>query len=293
MRVPPAASRERVSPANGPSFSLILATVGRVAELERFLKHLDEQSYRKFELIVVDQNPDTRLMPILAPYEDNFSILHCTSSKGLSRARNVGLARTSGDILAFPDDDCWYPVDLLQRVAGLFSEHPDWDGITGRPIDPSFARYRTVSGPINKTNVFRSSTSFTIFLHRRVVTSIGGFDESLGLGSGSGRIAGEESDYLIRAMAGQYRLFYCSDLAVFHDVSTVLYNGNFNRKAHGYNVAFGYLLRKYQYPFWYVLRAWLRAAGGIVISILAFKWPKARNHYWVLKGRVAGWLQKD
>ena len=38
--------------------SLILATVGICEELSRFLRHLDQQTYRNFELIIVDQNPE-------------------------------------------------------------------------------------------------------------------------------------------------------------------------------------------------------------------------------------------
>jgi glycosyltransferase involved in cell wall biosynthesis len=287
----PAVSGETVSRAGGVTFSLVLATVGRTSELEQFLKHLDEQSYRKFELIVVDQNPDSRLRPVLAPYLGRFSLVHCRSEKGLSRARNVGVAQTSGDVLAFPDDDCSYPSDLLERVAGLFSRHPDWDGITGRPIDPTFSRYHTVSGPVDKTNVFLRSTSFTIFLRRQVVRSIGGFDESLGLGAESGRTAAEESDYLIRALSAHHKIFYCSDLTVFHHVPEALYDDRFNRKARDYNLAFGHVLRKHQYPFWYVFNTWLRAAGGVCASVLIFRWPKARYHYSVLQGRIKGWLR--
>ena len=54
--------------AGSIKFSLILATVDRVTELERFLDSLDRQTFRDFELFVVDQNTDDRLVPILASY---------------------------------------------------------------------------------------------------------------------------------------------------------------------------------------------------------------------------------
>ena len=46
-------------------FALILATVGRTVELNRLFDTLAAQSYRDFEVIVVDQNRDDRLLPIL------------------------------------------------------------------------------------------------------------------------------------------------------------------------------------------------------------------------------------
>src|SRR5574340_342784 len=95
------------------TFSLVLATVGRTAELERFLDALERQTCPDFELLVIDQNPDDRLRPILNRHRGRFEIKHTRSATGLSRARNVGLRLARGEIVAFPDDDCWYPTTLL------------------------------------------------------------------------------------------------------------------------------------------------------------------------------------
>lgn len=48
-----------------PGFSLVLGTVERTDELSIFPDSFDSQVYRNFELIVVDQNKDNRLVPIL------------------------------------------------------------------------------------------------------------------------------------------------------------------------------------------------------------------------------------
>ncbi|MGA8056526.1 MAG: glycosyltransferase family A protein, partial [Burkholderiales bacterium] len=71
--------------------SLVLATVGRTDEAARFLASLDRQGVGDIELVVVDQNEDDRLVPLLAPYRDRFTVRHLRSAPGLSRARNVGL----------------------------------------------------------------------------------------------------------------------------------------------------------------------------------------------------------
>lgn len=276
---------------SGLKFSLILATVGRTSELERFLTHLDAQSYRKFELILVDQNPDDRLVPLILPYAERFPVIRCRSAIGLSRARNLGLTRASGDIVAFPDDDCWYSNDLLEHVATLFRESPGADCITGRPIDSRVVGFHSSSGPVNRQNVFRRGISYTIFIRDRAVSAVGRFDESLGLGTESGRIAAEETDYLIRALSASCSIFYHAELTVFHTDSPLVYDEDLVQRQYGSSLAFGYVLRKHKYPLWFVSYSWLRPFGGACLSLLAFKWGKARYHYSALTGRITGWFK--
>jgi glycosyltransferase involved in cell wall biosynthesis len=129
---------------------LILPTIGRTLELDRFLKSLARQSFRRFRLIIVDQNSDDRLLPILSRYVDEVPLIRLTSRPGASRARNVGLRRAEGAFVGFPDDDCWYPADLLETVVDLLNGRLDLDGVGGRTIDStgrsSFVLWATPSG---------------------------------------------------------------------------------------------------------------------------------------------------
>ena len=88
-----------------PSFDLVVATVGRVDELERLLGSLERQTHRGFTVLVVDQNDDDRLRPLLAAHPA-LDIAHLRSAPGLSRARNAALGAADGGLVAFPDDDC-------------------------------------------------------------------------------------------------------------------------------------------------------------------------------------------
>ena len=203
-------------------FSLILATVGRVSELERFLEALNIQTHRRFELIVVDQNKDERLSPVLASHRERFSILHLRSEPGLSRARNVGLGHITGDVVAFPDDDCWYPPELLERVAAFLDDHPKLDGVTGREETSrgqiGTHRFDKRSGLLTRSNVWRRASSNTLFLRRSVVEEVGGFDETLGVGSGTLWGAGEDIDYPLRAVKTGFKIAYKPDICVVHPV---------------------------------------------------------------------------
>src|SRR6266404_390797 len=270
-------------------FSLILSTVGRTGELSRFLAHLDLQTYRNFELIIVDQNPDGFLEPLIREYKERFPFLHLRSGRGLSRARNVGLQHFSGDIVAFPDDDCWYVPDTLEKVAHVFYENSNYDGFTGRGVDDSrpadYVFFSRRSGWVNKKNVWRSGTSFSIFLRANVIRAVGPFDESLGVGSESGKHSAEEVDYLIRAIGSGFRIYYCPELCIFHPYPIPTYSRDLINKFYRYSVGFGHVLRKHNYPFPSVFYYLLRAFGGAMVSLLTLNFAKSRYHLAILKGR--------
>ena len=110
--------------------SLIVATRWRTSELRKFLDSLVIQTYKRFNVIVVDQNDDDRVQSLLQEYESRLSITHVRSSAfGKAAANNVGLRICDGEFVAFPDDDCWYAPDLLNRVVDMFERHPGmaWD----------------------------------------------------------------------------------------------------------------------------------------------------------------------
>jgi GT2 family glycosyltransferase len=242
------------------TFDLVVATVGRTAELERFLASLDAQTHRDFRVLVVDQNADDRIVPLL---DDR--VVRLRSEPGLSRARNTALPELRGDAVAFPDDDCVYPADLLERVADRLAR---LDGVTGR--EPWWT---TEAARLTRENLWNRAISFTIFLRRELVERVGAFDERLGLPASSG----EEIDYLIRALDAGARIDYDPTLVVEHprkQADVAARDGE----------SVGYLLRKHRYGPRTVARMLIRPAAGIVLHP-----GQARMHGATLRGRVRGY----
>jgi len=270
--------------------SLVLATLSRTDELANFLVYLDGQSYRNFELIVVDQNDDGRLLPILAPYQTRIPIKHVRSAPGLSRARNVGLTHASGDVITFPDDDCWYDPDTLQTAINLLQQHPEWDGVTGAYNWPEGHLFDRRSGFLDRSNVWGRAISSTIFVRESVVKKVGKFDERLGVGSDSGFWSGEETDYLLRALENQCRICYQHQLLVNHPPVSLVNDANLAQRGYRYGRGLGYTLRKHRYPVWYVGYVLLRAGSGMVVSLAKFDIARAKYYGAVLRGRISGWL---
>ncbi|RXZ36046.1 glycosyltransferase family 2 protein [Oxalobacteraceae bacterium CAVE-383] len=273
-------------------FSLILATVGRTDEVARFLASLDAQDYRNFELIVIDQNDDGRLAPLLQVYQDKFKFLHVRSARGLSRARNVGLKLAGGDVIAFPDDDCWYPPGLLAKVAGVLRANPDIDGVTGRFTDGdgrSEGRWLGRSMLLNRYNIWRGAISFSIFLQRRVVDAVGQFNASLGVGAGTPWGASEETDYLLRSLQHGFKLKFLNDLILHHPVKTVDFDEGARNRQQKYEAGIGRVMRMNDYPFWYFPAACLRTCCGIVLALVRLDLPRARFKYVSVMARMRGW----
>lgn len=273
--------------------SLILATVDRLAEVERFLDKLSAQTYRNFELIVVDQNADDRLVPLIAQYKDQFPIRRLRSARGLSKARNVGLRHARGDIVAFPDDDCWYAPDLLDKAVQLFSEHAMIPVITGRSIGTdgrnTVGKFDKDAGYVNKLNVWRRAVSFTIFLKAEAVDRIGEFDEEIGVGAKTIYRSGEETDYLLRAIA-KFPVYYVPDLTVYHLNPLDRFTPQISRRAYQYGCGFGRVVAKHRYPVRFKVQALIKPFVGAIMFGTTLQFPKSRYYWNAFRGRLRGML---
>jgi GT2 family glycosyltransferase len=260
------------------TFDLVVATLGRVDELGALLDSLERQTHRDFRVILADQNEDNRLDAVLAAHP-SLELERLSAPVGLSRARNTALPRLRADVVAFPDDDCTFPADLLERVAGRLAQRPELDGLTGRaPDSPS---WKKDAATLTRENLWNRAISFTIFLRRDVVEGVGVFDETLGLPASSG----EEIDYLIRALDAGARIEYDPTLVVMHPEKT--------RDAAAIGArdgaSLGYILRKHRYPARIVGRMLVRPAGGAVLALLRNDRQRASFHFSTLRGRLRGY----
>ena len=288
-------AQETAQLETGFKVSLVLCTLGRTGELSRFLEHLDAQTYRNFELIVVDQNPPGFLDPILRPFLDRFRVRHVnTTERGLSRARNIGLKHVDGDIVAFPDDDCWYPPRILEQITRVLSEADErYDGLTCRCVDEdgtdAFNRFDTKTGDVSKYNIWARSNSNCIFVSRKFAAAAREFDEGLGKGTKSDTAA-EEMEFLLRGMSSGLRVLYRPELAVHHRRKVRTYDAAATREARNHATGQGYVLRRYGYEFPYVIYFCARPLGGVARALVAGNWRRLRYHVAMMRGRVEGWI---
>ena len=259
------------------SFDLIVATVGRVDELRRLFASLERQTNQDFRVLVVDQNDDDRISGVLDAQP--FEIVRLTSPPGLSHARNAGLQEANGEFVAFPDDDCVYPDDLLERVAVRFARDARLDGLSGR-ADTSASWVQTPA-ILTRENIWNRAISYGIFLRRSSIEQVGMFDERLGLPLSSG----EEIDYLIRAVDLGARIEYDPTLVVHHAPEA---RSRIELAARD-GASIGYILRKHRFPPQTLARMLVRPVGGAVLACLKNDRQQAGFHVVTLRGRLRGY----
>lgn len=187
--------------------SLILATLHRTEDLARLVGSLAAQTVRPWELIVVDQNSDDRLLPYVEQARSvGLAVQHLRMDRpSLSGARNLGIRNASGDVIAFPDDDCWYEPDAVEQVVQGLDRHAGWGALVAQWVEQAQGQGRQLTeGALLSADAWRSfrggdASSISLFVRAEVFRHHGGFDERFGVGQWYG--AGEETDFVLRTLS--------------------------------------------------------------------------------------------
>ena len=134
---------------NSIDFSIIIPTYLRQDVVKKTLKYLELQSYKNFEIIIVDQTPT--IDSALSNYNVVNNKYKYIDSKiiGLPNARNHGAKEATGEILIFIDDDTLPDKDLIASYKKLFLSMGSRVLIGGRVIEKNtniFKEKNNISG---------------------------------------------------------------------------------------------------------------------------------------------------
>jgi len=251
--------------------SLVLVSSGRDLELLDFLKSLIFQTYKNFELIVVDQNHDSDVDRILQTFAGCLDIRHVkVTFTGTALARDYGIALTKGDIIAFPDDDCVYDKRVLEQVVLEFARRRKMAILAAGSYDFSDTRFssgvnRRRPGYFSRLNMM--GAEFTqFFALDRVDKQQFYLDPDFGVGS---KYAGAEGFELL------YRLLRAGNKA-FYTPKIKIYRASKAQRCQGeaavleYSTGIGAYIRKFAnqrdfFVSFYILQKTLMAQGCKVL----------------------------
>lgn len=102
-----------------PLVSVVIPTFNRAVVVGRAVESVLQQTYRPLEVIVVDDGSTDGTSDVLKAY-GNAIVYICQDNAGPAAARNHGIHKSRGDLVAFLDsDDVWLATKLERQVAVL------------------------------------------------------------------------------------------------------------------------------------------------------------------------------
>lgn len=229
-------------------FDLIITARDTTEHIDNFVKHLRLQEFTgEMRVLFADQCTSWKDPLSNSVTRDRNVRIEALSidRSSLSHARNVAISLgLRNDIVAFPDDDCWYDKQLLASVATAFAKDPSMDVLCTNVFDPICRKsygnrpLRPKEIRVRSYNVFSLPISVGIFVRRDAFEEVGPwFDEQLGAGTAFG--SGEETELIARLLISGKKVVYRGDISVFHLVPS--YGASDVAKYKSYGLGFGYL----------------------------------------------------
>jgi GT2 family glycosyltransferase len=214
---------------DGVRFSVCIGSV-RGETVAETIESVVAQTFIDWELVVVGQGATpSPVEDVVRQFEDIRAIRYVQiPQRGLSRARNEAVRVTTGEVIAFLDDDCIVPPDWLERLDEVFSSDQDVGLVAGALVAPEPDRRRFAVCPhvLPEDVVYQADgVSFSpprgfdmmggsLAMRRSLIERVGLMDEALGAGGEFPMC--EETDYLFRAERVSARMRSTPKVVVLH-----------------------------------------------------------------------------
>lgn len=166
--------------------SIIIPTYNRSGFLREAIDSVLKQTWKDFELIIVDDGSTDNTQELLSNYTGKISLIS-TEHKGPSAARNRGIQTAQGEYITFLDsDDIWKP-DKLKKQMDFFKNNPHificqteeiWIR-KGRRVNPRKKHVKHSGWIFEKCLPLCIVSPSSVMLHRRVFDRVGLFDEKM------------------------------------------------------------------------------------------------------------------
>lgn len=207
-----------------PFFSVIIPLYNKENSIRNTLSSLLAQTFNDFEVIIVNDGSTDQSESKALEVNDARIRFFSTENSGVSKARNYGISKASGTLVAFLDaDDYWFP-NHLEHLSNLYKMFPDCglyctnyerffnDDKIVKPkhIDiPSYPWKGIVKDFFKSSYIDRIAWTSAVAVPRAVLNEIGGFKTTITLG------AGEDTDLWIR-LALQHDVAFDNEISSRH-----------------------------------------------------------------------------
>jgi glycosyltransferase involved in cell wall biosynthesis len=175
---------------NKPTVSIIIPTYNRRQLIARSIKSVLNQTYRDFELIIVDDGSTDDTSEVVAGFNDErIRYIRCEENRGEAAARNTGIKTARYDYIAYQDsDDEWLPEKLARQMELLEDAPPRlgviytgfWKTENHRRTYVPFSWVSQKNGDIHKELLKGNFIgSPVVLIKKECFNKVGLFDENL------------------------------------------------------------------------------------------------------------------
>ena len=228
--------------------SIVVPTYNREKELGRAIHSILQQTYVKYEIIIVDDGSTDHTMDAVQQFEDDrIRYIRLEQNQGAGHARNVGIQEARYDYIAFLDsDDEWLPDKLRIQMAKLLSSEEKlgmvYCRMGGRQrhsnarfiCPPMELRREVLEGELfDKLLLSNVIGTPTLVLRKECLEQVGGFKESL--------LCLEDWELILR-IARHWRIGFVDEILV--EVHKL--DGSISTNIGGYLVARCYMVSLYR-----------------------------------------------
>ena len=177
--------------SNFPKISIITPSYNQGQYIEETIRSVLLQGYPNLEYIVIDGGSSDNTVEIIKKYEKDISYWVSEPDRGQTHAINKGLAKATGQIIAYLNSDDYYLPNTFFEVAEQFQKNPNADLFHGRcryvnqvgeKIGEQFADITQFSEIIDLWGVWWQKRQFVqpeVFWTKRISDKVGLFNEDL------------------------------------------------------------------------------------------------------------------
>jgi glycosyltransferase involved in cell wall biosynthesis len=161
-----------------PKISIIIATYNSAATLDRCLLSIESQSFKNFEIIVVDGLSNDETVDIIRMHAKHIAYWHSLSDRGVYDAWNQGIAKSRGEYICFIGSDDFYSgEDALMNVFQKIGV-TDYDLISSKGLFHGAGGTHVFGGPWDYRKVARRITICHpgLIHHRTLFDRFGNFN---------------------------------------------------------------------------------------------------------------------
>ncbi len=181
-----------------PKFSIIMPVYNKAPYVRKALESVVSQSYKDWELIVVDDGSTDKSLQVVEDYiretisDERLAIrVISQTNSGVAAARNRGVKESRGEYICFLDADDWWEPNFLQEMDKLITEYPNAGIFATNYIyykpGKTHVALNLPRGYINYPETYIQCIAMPIWtgatcMSRKVFDEMGGFPDGIKLG---------------------------------------------------------------------------------------------------------------